>query len=96
MYEVHYSNNHDTGGGVEIVYTDLKSTKQKTLSVKTLKPMPNDPLMTKAGKAVYSVKGTVCSLLILPEVGRYNLQLGFPSVEEMNKIYQELGGGIQV
>ncbi len=74
-------------------YTDLKNSKQKTISVKRSEPRPDDPLAIKGGKSsLYFVKGTVCSIIIYAQKRKNSLWLGFPSFDEMSTVYQELSG----
>ncbi|MGI0079460.1 MAG: hypothetical protein ACRECH_07540 [Nitrososphaerales archaeon] len=93
QYEMNYSDKRDMGGDLEIQYTDLKNSKQRTIALQRLKLNPHTPLL-KAGLrgTVDYFRGTVCTLEIIPQKGNYNLILGFASHGEMNKVYLELGG----
>jgi hypothetical protein len=91
-YTVSFYDNRDGGGDVGVTYIDLKSSKEKKISVKRLEPKPYEPLAVKGAKSTRYVIGTICSLKIFPKEEKCYLQLGFPSLDEMRKAYKDLGG----
>ena len=98
LYNVHYTD-ETASGKLELKYGESSKmnsgqNQPKLLLVRTIKLFPNQPLLKQdpAPKSVGNihVSGTVCSLRVDLLKSQYSLWLGFPSLDEMNRIYSQL------
>lgn len=93
-FDITYFDNRDKNGDLEIRYNEIEGGALRTILVKSLKAYPKVPLKTQGVKLSFPVEGTTCSLLIKSKKGTYDLQLGFDSPSELDRVYRSLAGNL--
>ena len=88
-YDVSYVNEKDHGGALKLTYTNTNGELREGLTVKTLRAYPH-PLWKPGSTLMLQVQGTKCYLGIIFVSPRLALALAFPSLEEMNQVYEQL------
>ena len=76
-YEVMYVDQRDSGGELEIKYTKLGSSNQRSIIAKKV-TLSLLPLLRTGGKFLYPVKGTDSSIRIESKAGKFILHLVSP------------------
>ena len=91
-YDVSYVDNRDSGGNLIVSYVDSKGRKRTDLLIDRVRAYPKRPLTRKAkgGPWELRISQTVSSMAIGFKHPRICLALGFYSVEEMVRAYEQL------
>jgi hypothetical protein len=92
-YDVSFEDHRQEGKNLELTYLSQRGIKRVSVPVTGMQPHPKSPLYRPTfSRGVSYVSGTKASLTIKLEHkgGPLRLELGFPSVEEMNIVYEQL------
>ncbi|MGD0476931.1 MAG: hypothetical protein ABSB29_02050 [Nitrososphaerales archaeon] len=89
--EVSYVDRRDTGGTLQLSYTNSRGERRTHVAVVEVKAFPTKPLYKKSGQTYLPLEGTSASMMVRFEnMKRLDLLLGFPTVDEMLKVYSHL------
>ncbi len=91
-YTASYQDYRDAGGDLRLSYVTPKGRKRTTLEVKNVHAFPELPLRRKVRFGYFdtTLQGTKSSLYIEFRRPRIGLALGFPSRDEMMRVYEVL------
>ena len=85
--DVHYTDRRGTGGPLELSFKGANGALRGSLKVKSVKARPGLPLMRPHLRNLVPVEETEASMKISFEGREGGLQLGFSSVDEMQRVY---------
>lgn len=88
--EVSFLDDRDNGGALKFSYINSKGRKRVSLVPKKIVVDSRSPLLRKGGRMFFPVAGTKASMTIFFGSPRIALALGFPSQEEMERVYAGL------
>jgi hypothetical protein len=88
-YLVHFVDERRSGSNLTISYENTRGKSRVRLIVKNVKAY-HHPLFKPGVRFIRLVTGTKCYVDVIFENSNLGLALGFPSEEEMNKVYEQI------